>query len=511
VNRQFISFMIFVPLLGALLQSLLPSSSPRFQKIGRWTALFTSLVASLLAVGFLFFLNSSSNPDAAIGVSYPWVGSYAITYDVAIDGMNALLVLLVAIVFPVLIAAEWKQKVAPSGMHGLLLVLQTAFFGALCSQDIFLMFFFWAMSALPFYFLIGIWGGEGRESAASHAMIATAIGNALLFSALILIYYSADPHTFLLHDLTGGKLGAKTLALAGFEFPVAPVAFGLVSLGLAFRAPIWPFHGWFTHVAKEAPASVFVALCAVSVPIAIYIFVKLCYSLFPETVLSASKLIDTIGILNLIICGICAVAQRDLKLLVAFLCLSEVGLLLLGVGSLNSAGVVGVSFEQLVMGLGLAGFGLFAGIVHERVGHTMFLDESGGKILGGVSYQAPTAALFAGVLIASLLGFPGLGGFVGESLLVIGSYSIHPAVVLLVGGALLLAVYYLFNMYNAIFLGSQTTPAGAEKPAFFADLSFRERSFLFPLAGALLICGIYPKPFIEMVRPAILTLLSVVK
>lgn len=507
--------MIFVPLLGAVIQAFLPSLPPLPSLKGenddsgdmaRWVALVASLSASLLAIAFLFFFSLDSSPDASIGVSYPWVGSYAISYNVAIDGMNALLVLLVAIVFPILIAAEWKQKTAPRGMHGLLLVLQTAFFGALCAQDVFLQFFFWAMSALPFYFLIGIWGGEGRERAASHSMIATSIGNALLFAALIVVYYSADPHTFLLHDLAGGKLATKTLALAGFDFPVAPVAFGLVSLGLALRTPIWPFHGWFTHVAKEAPASVFVALCAVSIPVGTYIFIKLCFSLFPETVFNATRIIETIGVLNLIICGICAVAQRDLKLVIAFLCLSEVGMILLGAGSLNSAGIVGVSYEQLVMGLGLAGFGLLGGIIHDRIGHSMFLDSEGKPLLGGVSYRAPAASLFMGVLMASVLGFPGLGGFVGTSLLVIGSYSIHPAVILLIGFALLLAVYYLFNMYRAIFLGS---PVGAEAKGF-TDLGIREKSFLFPLAAALLICGLYPKPFIEMVRPAVLTLLSTV-
>jgi NADH-quinone oxidoreductase subunit M len=356
VNHQLISFMIFVPLLGALAQAFIPSGSEGGGNFARWSALITSLAASLLAIAFLIFLQTSGNPDAQIGVSFPWVGSYAISYDVAIDGVNALLVLLVAIVFPILIAAEWNQRNARRGMHGLLLVLQTAFFGTLCSQDIFLLFFFWALSALPFYFLIGMWGGEGRESAASQSMVATAIGNALLFAALIMVYYSADPHTFSLHALIGGKLSTKTLELAGLEFPVAPVAFSLVSLGLALRAPIWPFHGWFTHVAKEAPASIFVALCAVSVPVATYVFVKLCYSLFPETVVGATRWICLIGMLNLVICGLCAVAQRDLKLLVAFLCLSEVGLILLGVGSLNAAGIVGVSFQQLVMGLGLTGF-----------------------------------------------------------------------------------------------------------------------------------------------------------
>ena len=228
--------------------------------------------------------------------------------------------------------------------------------------------------------------------------------------------------------------------------------------------------------------------------------------MFPETVFNATRIIETIGVLNLIICGICAVAQRDLKLVIAFLCLSQVGMVLLGAGSLSSAGVVGVSYEQLVMGLGLSGFGLLAGIIHERVGHSNFLDSAGNPLLGGVAYRAPLASLFMGVLMASVLAFPGLGGFVGASLLVIGSYSIHPAMILLIGFALMLAVYYLFNMYRAIFLGGPVTTEAKG----FTDLGIRERSFLFPLAAALLICGVYPKPFLEMVRPAVLTLLSTV-
>ena len=162
MNNHLISFMIFVPLLGAILQALLPStasnnvdgtqSSGKMGDLARWIAFASSLSASLLAIAFLISLSSSSSADASIGVSLPWVGSYAISYDVAIDGMNALLVLLVAIIFPVLISAEWNQKIAPRGMHGLLLVLQTAFFGTVCSQIFFFNFSFGLSARSPFIF-----------------------------------------------------------------------------------------------------------------------------------------------------------------------------------------------------------------------------------------------------------------------------------------------------------------------------------------------------------------------
>ena len=516
MNNRLISVMIFAPLIGAFLQAFMPRSSSASSGVGesgdthfgKWIALGSSLVGSLCAVAISIAL-AAQGPDASIGVSHPWVGSYAITYDVSVDGLNVLLVLLVAIIFPILVAAEWNQKFGRRGMHGLLLVLQTALFGTLCAQDIFVLFFFWALSALPFYFLIGIWGGKNRERAASHAIVVNSIGNALLFAALILVYYSVDPHSFSLKELAGVKLGTKILDIGGFEFSVGPAAFLLTSLGLALRAPIWPFHGWFIEVAKEAPASVFVALCGVSVPVAAYVFVKLCYPLFPDTLGESVRWLQIIGILNLLVCGISALAQTELRTLIAFFCLSEIGLILLGVASLSSVGIVGATYQELVLGLGLAGFGLFTGIIEDRLGHDRFVDLDGKRVLGGLVWQAPAISMFSGILMGSLLGFPGLGGFVGRSMLVIGSYSIHPVFVVLISAALLLGVYCLFNMYKLVFLG--TAEEGPHSGSVFADLSLRERSYLVPLILALLLTGLYPKPFVEMVRPAVLTLLSMVK
>jgi NADH-quinone oxidoreductase subunit M len=438
---------------------------------------------------------------------FPWIGAYAISYDMAVDGLNALMVLLIAIIFPVLIASEWNQKVGARGMHALLLVLQASLFGTVCAQDLFLLFFFWALSALPFYFLIGIWGGDGRESAAFRSVVAASIGNALFFSALVLIYYSIDPHTFSLRELIGGKLGGKTFQLLGHDLPVTTTAFALVSVGLGLRAPVWPFHGWFTNVAEEAPSSVFVALCSGSVTVATYIFVRLSYSLFPETVAQTATGIVIVGAINLVMGGICATAQRGLRLLLAFVCISEVGLILMGVGSLNSAGVVGAIYQILALGLGLAGFGLFSDLMMNRTGTVFFLGEKGEVGFGGIATQAPGIALVAGAVIASLLGFPGFGGFVGHALLMVGTYSIHPIVVIFAGGALLLTTYFLFTMYRYVFLGR---PSG-KGVAAFPDLTIWERGYLIPLVGCLLAFGLYPRPLLDLVRPTVLTLLSMIK
>ncbi len=499
MNHHLISLTLIFPLLGALLQTVV--QTPR----SRWIALAASLAASICAM-ILIASMQAQNADLQMTESFPWVGSYAITYDMAVDGLNALLIVLIGILFPVLIASEWDQKVGVRGMQGLFLLLQASLFGAVCAQDLFLQFFFWGLSALPLYFLVGIWGGEQREKAAFKAMVAGSLGDALIFSALIVIYYSVDPHSFSLRELAGGKLIGKEFNFLGLELPVSGVAFVLMSAGLSLRAPIWPLHGWFTEVSQEAPSSVFVALCAGVVPVALYLFVRYCYVLFPETLNSASKWIVGVGILNLLMGGICAVAQKGLRRLLAFICLSEVGLVLMGIGSLNPVGVVGAIYQQLILGLGLAGFGLFSGIIAERTGNAWFMNEGRERVLGGIVTRAPVVSVVAGLVVASLLGFPGLGGFVGHALIIIGSYSIHPLTVLISGGALLLASYYLFTMYRFIFLGEVS-----QKSESFQDLTLRERAYMFPVVLSLLFFGLYPKPLIELIRPTVLTVLSTVK
>ncbi len=438
--------------------------------------------------------------------TFPWVGSYAISYDMAIDGLNALLVLLIAILFPVLIASEWNQKSGVRGLHGLFLILQTALFGAVCAQDLFLQFFFWGLSALPFYFLVGIWGGVGREKASFRCIVASSLGNSFIFAALILIYYSVDPHSFSLRDLSGGVLSGKVFDFLGHSLPISGVAFSLLSAGLALRAPIWPFQGWFTEVAQEAPSSVFVALAAGTVPVALYIFVKVCYLLFPQSLSYASNYIMAVGTVNLVMGGICAASQKGLRRLQAFVCLSEVGLILMGIGSLSSTGVVGAVYQQLILGLSLAGFGLFSGVISERTGHAIFLNQKGEKTLGGLATIAPSMSIVAGIVVASLLGFPGFSGFVGHALIIIGSYSIHPLSVVIAASALLLASFYLFTMYRCVFLGKP-----AENFEVFQDLTLREQACVFPIVCGLLFFGLYPKPLIELIRPTVLTLLSTVK
>jgi NADH-quinone oxidoreductase subunit M len=505
MNGNLISLMLALPFIGAVFQAATPEVRVlklRGPVLSRWVALFTSLSSGLLGAILVASLDTET-AGLQLSETVAWIGSYAIAYDLGLDGINAPLVLLISLVFPLLIGSEWDRKDGVRGIQGLLLLMQSALMGAVCSQDMFLMFFFWSLSALPIYFLIGIWGGENREKAAFRTVVSSSIGNALLFAAMVMIYYSVEPHTFSLRELSGGKLDGEVLETFGVSISLSKAAFFFIALGLAFRAPVWPLHGWFTQAAEQAPPSVLAVMAATVVPVATGIFLRLCYSLFPSTSSELSDGIVFAGALSLVVGGLCALAQRGLRQLMAFLTLSEVGLILMGIGSLTSAGVVGAVYHQLVLGIALAGFGLFIGVMVDRTGELDFKGPDGSRTMGGLSLQTPALAVIAAVIVASLLGIPGLGGFVGHSLLLVGSYELHPLAVLLAGSALLLATHYLFTMYRFVFFGA---PHAVGVDA--SGLSKREQGTLLPVVFLLVFFGVYPKPLIELIRPSSSVLLG---
>jgi NADH-quinone oxidoreductase subunit M len=508
VSQHLISGMIAFPFIGALLQ-MLPSVSrlgdtgvDRVGLLSRWLALVFSAASSVLGLWLVFSLQSHIAEPQMVE-SFPWVGSYAIIYEVAVDGLSVPAVLLVSLLFPILLAAEWGIESGGRGMRGLFLLLQSALIGATCAQDIFLQFFFWAFSALPFYFLISIWGGKRRELAGFRALVSASVSNAMLFGAIILIYYAVEPHSFLLRELGGRALSGKTVEIAGTSFLVSHVACFLIVAGMTLRLPVWPLHGWFTLVAQEARWSILVALAGGMIPVGVVVFVRLLYTLFPDVISHNAQWLLAVGAVNLVLGGICGAVQKDLRMLMAYLALSELGFVLVGLGSLDSAGVVGAVFQQFPLSVGLAGFGLGVGALVERTGTSYFGEK---RAFGGIVSRAPAIAVVLGVVIGSLLGFPGLGGFVSHALLLMGSFASAPVVSVFASGTLILTTYYLFMMYKRVFLGEPTT----EDSVGF-DLSVREKAYLLPVVISLLVMGVYPKPLLELVRPTVLTLLSTMK
>lgn len=495
--------MIVLPVLGALAQIFIPQK-PTFEGILKGLAISTSLLASFCGIILVFF--GSQEWLGGGHFSIAWIASYQISYDVAVDGLNSLVVLLVSVVFPIVILADWETKKGTRGIYGLLLLLQTSLFGLCCSQDLFLIFFFMALSTVPIYFLTAIWGGEKKEQAAFRFLITASLGNALFFAVLVLIYYSSQPHTFSLRDLLGGMVyQGSTLTVSGYEFRVSSLTFFIFCAAMALRIPIWPLHGWFSFLTTQAKTNVLVVFCGVILPVYFYIFYRLGYSLFPEQFLIYSPTIMIIGGINVLIGAFIAISQKKLGLTLAYLTITQMGFVLMGVGSLESVGVVGAVYQTLAAGLALAGFGLFAGMVVERTGHSEIQDKENSPLLGGAINQAPLMALVVGVVILSLIGMPAMGGFIGKSLIIMGGFAVHPLVIVVLAFGLIILTYGLFSFFRSVFLGEQ--PAGLK----FNDLSIRERGYLIPLTGSLMVLGIYPKPLLDLVKPSVVALLSLVK
>ncbi|MBU6375683.1 MAG: hypothetical protein KGQ59_06780 [Bdellovibrionales bacterium] len=484
--------MILLPFLGAAAQAIFVN--PR---VARWVALSSSLLSTAIGLAVLGYGLAGVASDAFTD-RLPWVGSYAISYELAVDGISRVGVLLVSILFPVLIASEWGRARGARGMHALFLILQGALLGTACSQDLFLLFFFWSISSVPVFFLVGIWGGEKKESAAFRTLVTSALGNALLLGAFILIYYSSSPHTFLMSDLLSVGVPEKMIRVAGLSLSASKVAFLFIFLATALRAPIWPLHGWFTQMVAQAPASVVVAIAGAVVPSGILVFSRLSHGLFPEIFSSASGAILVVGLINIAV-GTCALLlEKELSALLAWITITQVGLSMIALGSGHESSMVGLVYQQLSMSLALAGLGLVLGALRSR-GATKWgslLDEGSGVSL----LDVPVAGVVTAFSIATVVGFPGLCGFIGQSLIVLGGFERSPWIAVLVGISCVLLFSGLFGVYRALFF----SPAASDERASTStlDLSLREKGYLIPLVVLMVILGVYPKPILDEIKPA---------
>lgn len=497
MERHLMSLLVFLPFFGALALVFFPvQQATRLKSFSGWVALGASVASSLCGVILVFSMQKDqAGLQAVEWVS--WIYSFSISYSLGLDGLNALLVLLLSIIFPLLIGMEWARATGARGVHGLLLLLQGSLAGATCAQDFFLLFFFWSITALPFYFLVGIWGGVGREKAAFRFMVTSALGNALFFLVLLLVFYSSGSQTFSLQELAASKLSEKAISFQ--------IVF-LLALALALRVPIWPLQGWFSEFAEEAPPTTFVALSALLVPVGAGLFFRLVYQLFPDVV---PKLVDAslvVGMINLVAGVLIAATQRNLRQIWAFLSIGELGIALIGFGSTNQAGIMGALFNLFALGLSFAGFGIFCGILETRTRGHVFVNQEGKPVFGGLAVQAPMLSIAAAFLVCALLGMPAFSGFIGHSLILIGSFPKHLIVVIFACLMLLVATYSVFSLYKSLFFGPPQAGRSDLK-----DLTLREKLCLSPVIGALLFFGSYPKPLLDLVRPSVQAVLSAMR
>jgi len=418
--------------------------------------------------------------------SHTWYEPWGISWSLGVDGISLPMVLLTTLLVPIALGASTSITRRPKEFVVNTLLLEAGMIGVFLSLDLFLFFIFFEAILVPMYFIIGIWGSEGRVYAAMKFFIYTAFGSALMLAGIIALAVThADQFgsaSFALSDLMGVELdtGAERWLFAAF------------AIAFAIKVPLFPLHTWLPDAHTEAPTAGSILLAGVLLKLGTYGLLRFNLSLFPEASVDAIWIMGVLAVIGIIYGAVVAIVQPDLKKLVAYSSVSHLGFIVLGTFALTSGGLQGAVIQNVNHGLTTGALFLLVGMIYERR-HTKQISE-----LGGLRKVMPIYAGFFLFMIFASIGLPGLNGFVGEFLILIGSFSSLPVLAVIAASGVVLAAIYLLWVYERVFTG---VPDREENRAL-SDLTLREVSLLAPMAALVLVLGLYPAVLLDKVAPS---------
>jgi NADH-quinone oxidoreductase subunit M len=473
---------LFAPLAGAVLVAAVPAARAN---LARWVALLASLVALGLAVALAARFRAGE-AGFQLGAVADWVPSFGVSYRVGVDGVSLPLVLLTAVLTPLAIVGSWRMVDRSRSYVALLLVLETAMLGVFVSLDLFLFYVFWEAVLVPAYFLIGSFGGQRRVYAAVKFFVYTLLGGLLMLVGIIALFY--------LQQRATGTPSFDYDVLRDFDKDPGTQRWLFAAFFAAFavKTPLWPFHTWLPDAYTEAPATTTVLLAGVMSKLGVYGFLRYSLPLFPDAARDLQPLLLTLAVVGIVYCALVAAVQRDFKTLVAYSSVSHLGFIVLGVFALNLQGLQGAVFYMVAHGLLIGGLFFVTGMLEERRG-TRRIEE-----FGGLQQAAPR---MAGVMLVITLGavaLPGLVGFVGEFLTLLGAFLANRAYAVVGATGVILGAVYLLWAYQRMWHG----PLEREENRAVGDLTGREWAILAPLVAAIVVLGLFPRPVLERVEPS---------
>jgi NADH-quinone oxidoreductase subunit M len=475
--------LILLPLLGVVPTLLGPASS------AKWTALIVTTAELVLSLGLWWALDPGRG-TIQLGSNTAWIPNWGISYRVGIDGISMVMVLLTTALMPISVLGSWQYITRRErGFYALMLTLLTGLVGVFIALDLFVFYIFFEVMLIPMYFIIGIWGGANRLYAAIKFFIYTMAGSLLMLVAIVALVWRIQSVTGYIsfsydHILTHvGSVG-----------PLAPWLFAAFAIAFAIKVPIFPFHTWLPDAHVEAPTAGSVLLAAVMLKIGTYGFLRFAVPFFPHVALSpaVSRIVVVLAVIGVIYGALVAMVQPDFKKLVAYSSVSHLGFVMLGIWGGTLQSVQGSLMVMISHGISTGALFLLIGMLYERR-HTRLIAD-----YGGIAKVVPVFSLVFTVVALSSIGLPGLNGFVGEFLVLLGSFAAFPvATVLATTGVIFAAAYLLWALQRIIY--NRLDHPENER---LTDLSGRELTMMVPLLVGIVWLGLYPAPVLRRMESA---------
>ncbi len=491
-----LNWILWLPIIGVIGVILTPKAK---ENVIRLVTLVTTSITLLLSV--LLYLNfDTSTPEMQFVVKVPWIAQFHINYFLGIDGITMLMTFLNALLFFICTLSSWTIHKNVKAYFALLLMLQSTVFGVFFSLDFFLFYVYWEVMLLPMFFLIGIWGGENREYAAIKFFLYTFFGSIFMLVGIIALYYATGkgPDSFNILAHQGGKFVNETVSIFGHTFSFEHIFFWFMFLGFAIKVPVFPFHTWLPHAHVQAPTAVSVILAGVLLKMGTYGFLRIAFPIFPKAAVDSSTIIAILGLISVIYGAFCAMAQDDVKKLVAYSSVSHMGFVMLGLSAMTTQGVNGAVLQMFNHGTSTAMMFLLIGILYERSHHRWIVKPDGSKGYGGLSTKLPKYTTVFIIGMFASLGLPGLSGFISEALIFLGIYQKFTTITVIAVVGLLIGAAYLLWMFKRMFFG-EVNPETEE----YEDMNAREVFYMLPLCICVIVFGIFPSPLLNVMKASV--------
>ena len=493
MKSHIISITTFLPLLGTLVMLALGlfggragDDKERKDSQYRIIALITTTVTFLISLAMVFWFTSGTAGPQLVE-RRPWIGSLGANYFVGVDGISIWLVLLTTFIMPISVLASWHIHSRVREYMIFMLVLETGMIGVFVSLDMLLFYLFFEISLIPMYFLIGVWGGERRIYAAVKFFLYTVVGSLLMLVAIIALYFLNGGTTFDIVEITNNVAQGR-LSIA---HDVAVWLWAAFALAFCIKVPLWPLHTWLPDAHVEAPTAGSIILAGVMLKMGTYGLMRFNLPIFPEISREFAPYMMTLAVIGIIYGALVAMVQPDMKKLVAYSSVSHLGFVVLGIFAFTDKSLQGALYQMLNHGISTGALFLCVGIIYERR-HTREIAE-----FGGVSTPMPRYSTLFMIIALSSIGLPLLNGFIGEFLILLGTFAstvphAKTFTVLATSGVILSAVYLLWMLQKVLF-GETDKPENQK----LEDLDVREKAALIPLVAMAILMGVLPMLFLR--------------